>query len=106
MHYARPLSDEDFEASNMSPKEQKARMTLANKLNEEGSALMQLKKHGEAAVKFNEAIEQGGNLTPFLYNRGLAYLNLNQDDKARADFLEAYRRGDEDAGKIYNNLFK
>lgn len=77
----------------------------AKKLNEEGSALLKEKKFDEALVKFNEAIKVGGNINVFLFNRGLAYLNLKQDDKAKEDFLEAYRKGDEDAGKIYNDLF-
>ena len=75
-------------------------------MNEEGSVLLKEKHFDEALEKFNEAILLAGNINAFLFNRGLTYLNLKQDDKAREDFLEAYRQGDEDSGKIYNDLFK
>jgi len=75
-------------------------------LNEEGIKLFKQKKYNEALVEFNYAIKNGGNINLFLYNRGLTYLNLNEYEKAKADFLEAYRQGDEEAGKVYNELFK
>ncbi|MES2397869.1 MAG: energy transducer TonB [Bacteroidota bacterium] len=104
--YREPLSNAEINYMIRNDEERTKKNNLAKKLNEEGSALLQLKKFDEALVKFNGAIEKGGNLNPYLYNRGLTYLNLNQDDKARADFLEAYRQGDEDSGKVYNDLFK
>jgi len=104
--YKEPLKMEDFDKIEKEEKEWAIKMDKAKKLNEEGSILLKSKQFEEALKKFNEAIELGGHKNAFLYNRGLTYLNLKQDDKAKADFLEAYRQGDEDSGKIYNDLFK
>ncbi len=104
--YSEPLKPEDFEKSEREQKQRKVKLENAKKLNEEGSVLLKEKHFEEALEKFNEAIRIAGNLNAFLYNRGLTYLNLKQDNKAKEDFLEAYRQGDEDSGKIYNDLFK
>lgn len=104
--YRQPMTMDDFEKDKIEEKQRYVKMTNAKKLNEEGSQFMQSKQYEEAIKKFSEAILIAGNVNSFLYNRGLAYLNLKQDDKAKADFLEAYRKGDEDSGKIYNDLFK
>jgi tetratricopeptide (TPR) repeat protein len=104
--YRQPLTKDDFEKDSQEQKKQHVKMVNAKKLNEEGSALLNEKRFEEALEKFNAAILIKGNVNAFLYNRGLTYLNMKQDDKAKADFLEAYRKGDEDSGKIYNDLFK
>lgn len=104
--YHESINPSDFEKMEKEDKERAIKSEKAKKLNEEGSILMQEKKFEEAVKKFTEAITLAGMRNIYLYNRGLAYLNLKQDDKAREDFLEAYRKGDEDSGKIYNDLFK
>lgn len=104
--YQETIKITDIEKLEIEEKEKVKKSETAIKLNEEGSVLLNAKKFDEALKKFNEAIKIGGNRNVFLYNRGLAYLNLKDDEKASADFLEAYRRGDLDAGKIYNDLFK
>ncbi len=104
--YNQPMTIDDLEKDKIEEKQRSVKMTNAKKLNEEGSVLLKDKHFEEALDKFNQAILIMGNINVFLYNRGLAYLNLKQDDKAKADFLEAYRQGDEDSGKIYNDLFK
>jgi tetratricopeptide (TPR) repeat protein len=104
--YQVPYSPESEEKFLIEEKQRHVKMTNAKKLNEEGSILLKEKHFEEALEKFNEAIRIAGNVNAFLFNRGLTYLNLKQDDKAREDFLEAYRQGDEDSGKIYNDLFK
>ncbi len=100
------LTEPDIKKMELKEKEYAIKNGKAITLNEEGSSLMQAKKIEEAVRKFSEAIELVGMRNAFLYNRGLAYLNLKQDDNAKADFLEAYRKGDEDSGKIYNDFFK
>lgn len=104
--YQETIKITDVEKLEIEEKEKAKKEETAIKLNEEGSVLLNAKKFDEALKKFNEAIKLGGNRNAFLYNRGLTYLNLKDDEKASADFLEAYRRGDLDAGKIYNDLFK
>lgn len=100
------MTDMDIKKEEEAEHEKNLLVKRAIKLNEEGSELLKSKQFDEAIKKFDEAIKLGGNRNAFLFNRGLAYLNLNNDEKASADFLEAYRKGDAEAGKIYNDLFK
>jgi hypothetical protein len=45
-------------------------------------------------------------LKEILYNRAVAYLNLGQREKTLADLQEAYKKGDDDALKLYESLTK
>jgi hypothetical protein len=106
LNWSKKLSIQEMNESMERNKEKSEKIRNAFELNEEGSKLYAEKKYNEALVKFNYAIKNGGNVNLFLYNRGLTYLNLDEKEKAKNDFLEAYRQGDEDAGKIYNSLIK
>ncbi len=53
-----------------------------------GHTLLELEYHKYAFVFFNRCVQLDRNTHTF-YNRGLAYLEVNQYQKARADFLKA-----------------
>ena len=67
-----------------------------------------LKLYNEALADFNRAIDLDSDSNWKLYNRALAYLALNQADKARADLLLAIKLAKEDYekdAKDWNNAF-
>jgi tetratricopeptide (TPR) repeat protein len=112
--YQVPLAGEGFkeippeqkEKIRKEEKEKQNKMEIARLNYNEGVKLVQENKLEEALAKYNIAIENGGNKTDFLYNRGVVYFKLGQKEKACEDMKEAYRLNDTEAGINYEKYCK